>query len=586
MTAAGEYSALDRERAETYLRLQAEVQLRRALAMPEYKPPREHRASGSFYRPAQAHRMRRRRVAVARLVQQQARAQAQPAHKGLREPANQLERQARSLLAGLQQTATSSLAAARSAAGPLARQLRRTASHSEDWLAQIRHSAWHLRRRLRRQLPRRLRHRGYEPPPAQACAERVSELAAILAAVGAITEQTEADVVADLAFALAARGRIEPEAVLGAGRFPGHWRRGHASAHSAPSGPPRAHPVGAFATGEVEGVPIRFYLGVLVFDRGEVTLTMQARFPAESIKRDRRDVHTLFEALSEARAVDDRGGTYQAHFSGGGGDGKWDGRLHLMPAPPVGVRWLDMTLPGAPVVRVPTDTPPADLRVTTQPVTTTAANRLVDAQTAHLMLASTSEAQALLTDEDTYGSFGIAADLLGAGVLTTNSESLRRLAGAAARFGVPLPVPLAAIEPASLPASWLSLRARVDREEGPTGIIAVAAVLPQVDGTQCVIGELVSDADSATMQVHARGWPESRHHGGLRVDRFDWTARDDLGGWYLLGYGGWSSSDGDADLDLQFTPALDPRARALDITLTGPTTQVTVTVPLDWQEVA
>jgi hypothetical protein len=72
----------------------------------------------------------------------------------------------------------------------------------------------------------------------------------------------------------------------------------------------------------------------------------------------------------------------------------------------------------------------------------------------------------------------------------------------------------------------------------------------------------------------------------MRVEKFEWNARDDLGGWYVLGNAGWSYSDGEADLDLQFTPALDPRARSMDIILTGVTTRVTVTVPLDWQEVA
>jgi hypothetical protein len=128
--------------------------------------------------------------------------------------------------------------------------------------------------------------------------------------------------------------------------------------------------------------------------------------------------------------------------------------------------------------------------------------------------------------------------------------------------------------------------ARADRHAGPTGIIPVAAVLPEVDGAQCIIGELSSDPDSATLQIHARGWPEPRHAGRLRIEQFSWTARDDLGGSYVLGEGGWSYSDGEADLDLQISPAIDPQARSLDITLTGTTTQVTVTVPLDWQEVA
>jgi hypothetical protein len=577
VTAASEHNAPDHERAETYLRLQAEAELRRALAMPEYKPPREHRASRAITWSAQARRMRRRRRILDRFMRQQA-GKGQSGRPVQGGPANQPKRQARPLLAALQQTATSSVAVARSAAGPVARQLRRTGSHAAYRRYQVRNVVWQLRSRL----PRRLRSRGHEAPAAQACLDRVSALASVLAGIGAVSAQTELDVVSGFEAALAARSRIDPEALLG---FSAHWMHRSAGTHLIPSGPPRAYPVGISASGEVQGVPIRYYLGVLVMDQGSLTLTMQARFPAESIEHDHRHMHPMFEALSEASAVDDRRGMYQAHFSGGGGDRKWDGRLHLMPTPPSGVRWLDLTLPGAPSVRVPMDTPPADLRITTEAVTTTAADRLIDTQTALLMLADETHAADLLTGEYTPNLAGMAADLLGSGVLTTSSESLRRLAGAAAHSGVPLRGPLAEIEPASLPADWLSLRARADREDGPAGIIAVAAVVPEVDGAQCVIGELVSDRDSARMQVHARGWPESRYQGGLRIEKFEWTARDDLGGWYVLGYGGGSFSDGEADLELQFSPALDPRARSLDIILTGVTTQVTVTVPLDWQEI-
>jgi hypothetical protein len=585
VTAASEHPALDRERAETYLRLQAEAELRRALAMPEYKPPRESRGSRFTVLSAQGRRMRHRRALVNRAVRQQIRSQTQPGHRGPGGPASQPERRARSMLAPLQQATTSSLAVARSAAGSLARQLGRAASHAEDWLAQIRHSAWRLRSRLRRRLPRRLRRRGYEPSPAHACAERVAELAAVLAGVGAVSPQTEADVVADFTFALAARNRIDPGALLGEVGFPGHRTRRHASTHSPPSGPLRAYPVGVVATGQVKGVPIRFYFGVLMYDGGSVRVTIQAKFPPKSLERDHSQPDPLFIALNDIGAVDDRGGTYHADFSGGGGDRQWDGRLDLTPAPPAGLRWLDLTLPGASVVRIPMDAPPADLRVTTEAVRTTAADRLLDAHTAQLMLASATDAAAMLAD-DTPNLFGMAADLLAAGVVTTASGSLRRLVAAAAQFSVRPPSALAAIEPGSLPADWLSLRARADRVDGPTGIIAVAAVLPEVDGAQCVIGELSSEGDSATMQVHARGWPELQHRGGVRVEKFEWTARDDLGGSYLLGTGGWNYSDGEADMDLQFTPALDPGARSLDIILTGATTRVTVTIPLDWQEVA
>jgi hypothetical protein len=581
VTAATEHDVPDQGRAETYLRLQAESELRRALALPEYKPPRDHRASSAVLFATQARRMRRRRAVVARLTRKQAPV-AKAGRQGSQVAPGQRERRARSFLAAIQQAATSSTAVARSAARPFAPLLRRSASHVVYRRHQLWDATWHQRRRLRRRLPRRLRRR-HEPPAAHACLERVTALASVLAGVGAISEKTELDVVSGFEAALATRSRIGPEAVLG---FGDHWMHRHMRAHPAPSGPPRAHPVGVSAQGEVRGVPIRFYLGVLMLDQQGAAITMRARFPAKSIEHDHRHVHPMFYALSEVSGMDDRGGSYHADFSGGGGDGKWDGRLHLNPAPPAGVRWLDMTLPGAPVVRAPMDAPPADLPVTIEAVRTTAADRFLDAQTAHLMLASANGAAELLGDNDPPSLTGMAADLLAAGVISMSSESLHRLAGAAAHFGVQLPGSLAAIEPASLPADWLSLGARADREDGPTGIIAIAAVLPEVDGARCVIGELASEADSATMQVQAYGWPEPRHRGGMRIEKFEWTARDDLGGWYLLGNGGGSYSNGAADLDLQFTPTLDPKARSLDIILTGATTQVTVTVPLDWQEVA
>jgi hypothetical protein len=187
-------------------------------------------------------------------------------------------------------------------------------------------------------------------------------------------------------------------------------------------------------------------------------------------------------------------------------------------------------------------------------------------------------------DRDLLPPLQIASHLVAAGVLGTDSPSLGRLAAAAVRLGTQLPDPLAAIEPADLPASWLGLLSRTDCTDGPTGAIPVAAVLPEADGAQCVIVELVSDSESATMQVHARGWPEPRQPFGVRSDQIWWSVRDDLGGGYVVGEGSSSWGNGEADLDLEIRPAINPQARALDIILTGATTQVTVTVPLDWQE--
>jgi hypothetical protein len=601
VTAASEHAALDRERAETYLRLQAEAELRRALAMPEYKPPRQR--TPQFRLIANSRRMRRRRAILDRFMRQHARAatassQSRPPAQSKTTPiiaAMPVIRQAAKSLGGAPKavgalTATMRWSATRTWHG-LSRLLANSViSTCDSAVARVRAAIW--RRGF-------VRHQGYKPPPAAAGLARVEAIAGVLAAVGAITAETEEDVVGGLREALAARSRIDHDALFGYHRFGGHTlvststfighpMRRMAGGTAAPSGPPRAIPVGASATGEIDGVPVRFYLGALVFDQGGAALTVRARFPAELEERD----DGFYDALSDISAVDDRGGAYRAGFSsGGGGAGEWDARLQLSPAPPPGVRWLDMTVPGAPAVRVRLDATPRDLQITTEQVTTSAADRFLDAQTIRLLARQSTDLDWPSDDDPDVSDDGdllpllrIARHLVAAGVLRTDSPSLRRLAAAAAQSGTPLPDPLAAIEATDLPAGWLSLLSRADCTDGPTGAIPIAVVLPEVDGVQCVIVELVSDSESATVQVHARGWPEPREPFGVRSDQIWWTARDDLGGGYVVREGSSSYGNDEADLDLEISPAINPKARVLDIILTGTTTQVTASVPLDWQE--
>ena len=47
---------------------------------------------------------------------------------------------------------------------------------------------------------------------------------------------------------------------------------------------------------------------------------------------------------------------------------------------------------------------------------------------------------------------------------------------------------------------------------------------------------------------------------------------------------GWSFSDATADLTLELRPAINPAARELQVILTGRTSEVSISVPLDWQE--
>ena len=605
VTAASEHAPPDRERAETYLRLLAETELRRALAMPEYKPPRERLPARMAAQFVHSRRMRRRRAVLDRHMRQQTLAATASSQSG---HANQ-SGAARSIAALLRIRREELAKAARSIAAPPAAAVLKAGTRTGNQLgAASRQLRWQLWRRFRRLR----RHLGHQSPSAEACLTRLETVAGVFAAVGAVTDQTEEEIVGGLRAALAARSRIGQDALLsyhgfgGHGLvsysgFGGHPMRRMVGGTAAPSGPPRAIPVGASASGEIEGVPVRFYLGVLVFDHSGAALTVRARYP-EKLDDDDRDVDPVYEALSEISAVDERGGTYHADFSGGGGAGEWEGRLHLNPAPPPGVRWLDMTLPGSSAVRVLLDATPTELRITTEQVTTSTTDRFLDAQTIKLLggeamyldLPSDDDPDPDRDDGDLNDDgdgdrdltrlFRVVSHLLAAGVLRTDSPSLRRLAAAAARLDTPLPDQLAAVEPADLPADWLSLLSRADAADGPTGAMPIAVVLPAVDGVQCVIVELVSDSESATMQVHARGSPEPRQPFSGRSDQVWWSARDDLGGGYLVGESGSSWGNGEADLDLAISPAINPQARVLDIILTGTTTQVTVSVPLDWQE--
>jgi len=402
--------------------------------------------------------------------------------------------------------------------------------------------------------------------------------------VGAVTTETEDEVTSGLRTALAARRRIEQGAMLGHPRFGGHRMHRRAAGHPAPSGPLRALPVGVLANGEIDGVAIRFYLGALVIDQSSAMLTVQARFPAELVRHDDRPMDPIVDAFNEGSAIDDRGSKYAANFGGGGGsNGEWACQLHVRPTPPAGVRWLDVTLLGAAAVRLRLDAPSGDQQVTTEPVVTSAADRFIDAQSVELLSHGRTRF-GWAADEAEPALFWLASHLLAAGVLTVESRSLRRLATVAERLGEHLTGQLSLTQPEALPADWLSLEAAAKREDGPAGMIPVAAVLPEIDGAQCVITELASEADGATLHVRCAGWPEPRRHGIIRIDQFWWSARDDLGGSYACREGSWSYSNGHADLDLRLFPAIDPRARVLDIILAGPTTQVTVSVPLDWQE--
>ena len=408
---------------------------------------------------------------------------------------------------------------------------------------------------------------------------RVGALAGALSAVGAVPEPVAASVIADLGDALVSRhllpsADLDTELVL-----PG------------PSPRPvslRAVPAGVTAECAVEGFgyPVRIRFGALVTDGQSARITWRAAFTDPALTGPRAPFlgPEPSTALRNVPAADDLGGRHRVASSlthgrfGSGGRFRWEGWCRLEPAPSAAARWLELTLAGNRPVRISLDHPRVEqAAIVTALDPATAAERYVDAGSV-----------ALLADDPVRppGVVAMAVDLLAAGVLQPDSPSLARLAAVARRQGLPLPEPLGSVEPALLPAEWAGLLDRIGTDNGASGVVFAAAVLPEVEGVRCVITELASRPDISTFRVYARAWPYSYsgYHGlPQHDDRYHWDVRDNLGARYATSAWTGAGTGGEAEFPLRLRPPVSPRARELQITLMGRTSQASVSVPLDWQ---
>ena len=422
--------------------------------------------------------------------------------------------------------------------------------------------------------------------------ERTVSLAGVLAAVGAIPETKAVSVLAGLRAGLVQRGLLPADELAGEPE-PGRARK---------PGRVRAFPAGATVEGDIDGFgfPVRFRVSALVTDGQSARITWRADYTDPELAGPQAPFPgpDPWEVLRGVTAADDLGGSYQnagyIYFGGAGvrrecGYFSWAGWGRLDAAPPDQARWLEVTFPGRPPVRIGMDRArePAVTAAALDPAG--AADRYVDAGSVALLAASLVPLPGMPTSAAPFSTVAMAADLLAAGVLQPDSPSLARLAAVARRRSLGLPGPLAAIGPAQLPDDWGGLAGRLGSENGATGVVFPAAVLPEVEGVRCVITELASRPDITTLRVFAPAWPLIEHGAGLLYGmpqhdvRYRWDVRDDLGRRYATtAYTGGGSIKG-AEFPLRLHPPVSAQARELEITLSGRTAQGSVRAPLDWQ---
>ena len=175
----------------------------------------------------------------------------------------------------------------------------------------------------------------------------------------------------------------------------------------------------------------------------------------------------------------------------------WDCHLGLTPAPPDGIRWLDIG-PGAHGRYVRVGGPDWAGGIATHPVAPAATGaRLLDRAGDELLAAGPASGAAGLSLAARVTL--LITDLTGSGVLAGDDPAVARLLGLGWRLGVDLGLAADGRVPrAALPETWHSMLADGAAADGPVGAAAFAANLPEIGGAWFSLAGLRSDRDGAT----------------------------------------------------------------------------------------
>lgn len=259
-------------------------------------------------------------------------------------------------------------------------------------------------------------------------------------------------------------------------------------------------------------------------------------------------------------------------------------RLLLDPVPPPQCSWISLHGPGGPEIRLQAS-PRRQVRVAAPaPAAGTDADReltrlALDLIRSRLGTSGPAAGGGQFLAGECAAVRGRAAELRDAGRLSPAGGDLPgqigRLAGVLTRG-----------EPAGeLPAGWAGMLGAAGAADGPARSFDLAAYVPAPGGIGVQLDTLISEP--GRWQVYLRavpGWREaSADRQQIRNVLFV-TAQDDLGGMYVHGTGPGSSQDGVEELSLEFRPRLHPQARALRLTFTGRSEQVTATVDLSGRQ--
>jgi hypothetical protein len=298
--------------------------------------------------------------------------------------------------------------------------------------------------------------------------------------------------------------------------------------------------------------------------------------------------------------TDDRSSVYQLDYTYPGGT-EWISQIYLRPAPPDGIRWLEVAAPPGPALRV--DLTPASGQPGGEPEVSEA--KLSAGEQLLIMLAeellrvaahfphfmrpelpgiSPRPVQAMGT-----GLGDIIAGLEAVDVLSPLSPVPARLAAlcASLRIGGH---GIAAPPADDLPEPWLSLMAYYQRRKPDTaqvrdGFAAVTAALPELDGIRLALVGLHNTQGATVLHVLARGVTREERLGphGITMDfPLSFWLRDNGGRWHAAHPVGWHRTDSEHSIGLLLTPPLPRSTASVEVLAGGRSAEVRIKVPLRW----
>jgi len=308
-------------------------------------------------------------------------------------------------------------------------------------------------------------------------------------------------------------------------------------------------------------------------------------------------------------ATDDHGTSYRTGFRGRRGQrpDELAGEITLDPGPPPGTRWLDLTTaPGGPAARIGL-TPrsgPDGAAVTVREAGTSPGEHLLHHMADRLLLLALAFPHQIRLHPAVPAPepFSCVADGLGDAIAALHAcgalSPLSPVPGQLAALCASLAVSghgITARPARQLPGPWLSMlahyhRRQPDQAPGRDGCAAAAVALPDLDGIRLALLGLHNADGSTVLYGHASGVTPGAPHGPpdtetetdfpLRI----WV-RDNRGQWHATRATArrWSAEDDrEMTMRLEIVPPLSRATTWIEILAAGQSAQAHATLPLHW----